>query len=173
MDGAVPMTEDLFTPKDIARIRALLLKEQKNLCAITGLNLPHTLAVLDHKHDHEQLVRGTVNTHANTLLGRLESLQARYLNHWYPHTLPDFLRACAAYLERPRDTRFRHNGWIAKTVTEFNKLKVKQQQKVLQALGQPEGSNLVIRRKLLRKAILTKQYSRDTIINIINHEKDN
>jgi hypothetical protein len=165
------MTEDLFTPKDIARIRALLIKEQDRLCAITGVPTADKDYHLDHCHDQHQLVRGAVNKHANMLLGKLENLQARYLNHWYPHTLPDFLRACAAYLERPRDTRWRHSGWIKKIVTEFNKLKVKQQQNVLIALGQPEGVNIVTRRKLLNKAILTKQFSRDTIINIINNQK--
>lgn len=167
------MTEDLFTPKDIARIRALLLKEQKNLCAITGEYLLPSNCALDHNHDQDQLVRGAVNKHANMLLGKLENLQVRYLNHWYPHTLPDFLRACAAYLERPRDTRWRHVGWIKKTITEFNKLKVKQQQNVLIALGQPEGVNIVTRRKLLNKAILTKKFSRDTIMFIIDKEKGN
>ena len=161
------MTEDLFTPKDVAKIRAMLIKEQKGLCALTGKPTLDRDMVLDHNHNQEQLVRGAINKHSNSLLGRIENLQARYLNHWYPHGLPAFLRACADYLEKPKDKRWRHLGWIRKTITEFNKLKVSEQKQVLVALGQPAGTNLVERRKLLNKAILTRQFSRDTIMKLI------
>ena len=161
------MTEDLFTPKDVAKIRALLIKEQKGLCALTGLPTRDSDWHTDHAHDSEQLVRGALNKNCNMLLGKIENLQLRYLNHWYPHGLPAFLRACADYLEKPKDKRWRHLGWIRKTITEFNKLKVSEQKQVLVALGQPAGTNLVERRKLLNKAILTRKFSRDTIMKLI------
>lgn len=164
------MTEDLFTPTDVAKIRALLLKEQGNLCAITKVPIKPSDTHTDHRHDAEQLVRGAVNKHANMLLGKLENLQVRYLNHWYAGSLSDFLRQCADYLDRPIDRRFRHPNWIKKTITEFNKLKVSEQNNVLIALGQPRGVNLVERRKLLNKAILTRKFSRDTIIHLIQKE---
>lgn len=161
------MTEDLFTSKDIARIRALLLKEQGNVCAITKLPLKPIDTHTDHAHDNEQLIRGAVNKHANMLLGKLENLQLRYLNHWYPHTLSMFLRQCADYLDRPPDKRWRHIGWIAKAVTMFNKLKVSQQNKVLEQLNQPLGSNITQRRKLFRKAIASRKYTRDSIYELL------
>lgn len=161
------MTEDLFTPKDVAKIRALLIKEQNRLCAITGIPTADKDYHLDHRHDVDQFVRGAANKNANMLLGKLENLQVRYLNHWYPHGLPAFLRACADYLERPKDNRWRHPNWIKKTITLFNRLKVDDQQNILVALGQPKGSNIAERRKLLNKAILTRKFSRDTIMKLI------
>lgn len=161
-------TEDLFNPKDIARIRALLIKEQDKLCAITGIPTKPEDYHLDHAHDTEQLVRGAVNKNANMLIGKIENLQVRYLNHWYPHGLPAFLRACADYLDKPKDRRYRHSGWLKKAMVNFNKLKVQQQNNVLKSLGQPSGSNLTERRKLFSKALLTKQFSYDTIMNLLN-----
>ena len=156
-------TLDLYTSSDIAKVRALLLAEQNNTCAITKLPLKSVDAHTDHAHDSEQLVRGAVNKHANMLLGKLENLQARYLNHWYPDTLAVFLRQCADYLDRPPDKRWRHPGWVVKAVVLFNKLKVSQQNNVLELLEQPKGANIVERRKLFKKAILTRKYSRDFI----------
>lgn len=72
-------TVDLYTAADIAKVRALLLAEQKNTCAITKLPLKSVDAHTDHAHDSEQLVRGAVNKNANMLLGKLENLQASIL----------------------------------------------------------------------------------------------
>lgn len=166
------MTQDLFTASDVAKVRALLLAEQKNTCAITKLPLKAMDAHCDHAHDHEQLVRGAVNKHANMLLGKLENLQARYLNHWYPNDLAMFLRQCANYLDKPPDKRWRHLGWIKKVTIEFNKLKVAQQNLLLHNLGQPHGSNIKERRKLLNKAILKREHGYITILNFIKAVKD-
>jgi hypothetical protein len=166
------MTEDLFNAKDITRVRELLSKEQKYKCAITGINTPNSQMALDHRHDAEQLVRGAVNKHANMLLGKLENLQVRYLNHWYEGSLSDFLRCCADYLDKPKDRRWRHPHWTKKIMTEFNKLKVSHQQILLEQLGQPEGSNIARRRELLQKALLTRKYNYDTIHTILKTIKD-
>ena len=49
MSKAKVDTQDLYTTKDIAAVRALLTKEQNGLSKLTGL--PLDSAVLDHKHD--------------------------------------------------------------------------------------------------------------------------
>lgn len=164
----INMTTDLFNSADIAKVRALLLSEQGNKCAITKLPLKAVDTHCDHAHDNDQLVRGAVNKHANMLLGKLENLQSRYLKHWYPYSLSIFLRQCADYLDRPPDKRWRHPNWVAKSIVLFNKLKVSQQQQVLEVLGQPKGNNIAERRKLLKKAILTRKYSRDFIYELLN-----
>ena len=166
------MTEDLYNSKDVARVRALLLKEQQNKCAISGQDLSAVKAHTDHRHDNEHLVRGALNGNANMLLGKLENLQVRYLNHWYNGKLSDFLRQCADYLDKPVDRRWRHPSWQKKIVTEFNKLKVAQQNLLLHQLGQPHGSNLKERRKLLSKAILKREYGYITILNLIKNIKE-
>lgn len=156
------MTEDLFTPADVKRVREQLVKEQNRLCAITGVPTAVTDFHLDHAHDDEQLVRGAAHRQANMALGKLENLAVRYL-YWYPHGLPAFLRACADYLEKPHDRRWRHVGWLKKAHTMFNKLTEPQKKAVLRELGQFEGSNAKERKMLFQKALLTKKFSFDTI----------
>jgi len=82
------LTKDLYTPKDVAQVRALYIQEQDQNCALTGLHTELDKFVLDHRHNEEQLVRGAIHTHANSLLGRIEGLEARYLSHWYSEGLP-------------------------------------------------------------------------------------
>jgi hypothetical protein len=103
-------------------------------------------------------------------LGKLENLAVRYL-YWYPHGLPAFLRACADYLEKPHDRRWRHVGWLKKAQTMFNKLTEPQKKAVLRELGQFEGSNAKERKMLFQKALLTKKFSFDTIRETINNTK--
>ena len=107
-------TQDLYTPEDIRKVRQILLKEQQNKCLLTGLPITLSDSHTDHAHDSEQLVRGALHRHANMTLGKLENLWTRYLAFWYPHDLPTFLRQAADYLERKKDTRFRHSGWQKK-----------------------------------------------------------
>ena len=160
-------TEDLYTAADIKRIRELLIKEQNQRCALTGEIYPVSHFVADHKHDDQQLVRAAINRHSNALLGRFENMEARYLKHWYNGTLSDFLRACADYLERPPDKRFRHNGWIKKINTKFCKLSSKQQDYLLQCLDQPKGKNLVERKANFQKAVLSRQFTYERLYVLI------
>lgn len=167
------MTKDLYTPKDVAAIREHLIQEQEMLCSITGYPTAIKDYHVDHRHDDEQLVRGAANKHANMLLGKIENLELRFLRHWYPHGLPEFLRACAAYLEKKPDKRWRHPDWIKRIKTEFNKLNEQNKDQVLVCLNQPKGKNSTERKKHFNLAILTKLYGRDKIMFIINKVKGN
>lgn len=165
------MTIDLYNTADVKKVREQLIEEQEGLCAITGISTASNNFALDHKHDHEQLVRGAAHKQANAALGKLENLAVRYL-YWYPDGLPEFLRKCAEYIERQPDRRWRHPGWIKKVNTLFNKLKEAQKDAVLLAMNQPVGKNGVERKKLFQKAILTREFSYDTICFFINSVKD-
>ncbi len=165
------MTQDLYTPADIKKVRELLIKEQDQLCAITGIPTARTDFALDHAHDDFQFVRGAANKHANAALGKVENIAKRYL-WWYPHSLSSFLRACADYIEKAPDKRFRHNGWIKKVKTLFNKLNAKQQDSVLISLGSNPGKNPAERKKLFAKAILTRKHQFDTITSTIAEAKN-
>jgi hypothetical protein len=165
------MTIDLYNTADVKKVREQLIEEQEGLCAITGIPTASNNFALDHKHDHEQLVRGAAHKQANAALGKLENLAVRYL-YWYPDGLPEFLRKCAEYIERQPDRRWRHPGWIKKVNTLFNKLKEAQKDAVLLAMKQPVGKNGVERKKLFQKAILTREFSYDTICFFINSVKD-
>ena len=167
-------TKDLYTTSDVAQVRAILIQEQDQCCAITGLHTELRDFVCDHKHDEEQLVRGALHKHANSLLGRIEGLEPRYLRHWYPHSLPEFLRGCADYLEQTEikpDRRWRHPNWTKKVKTKFNALNEKQKNKVLVLLGGNERQNATERKSAFNTILLTKKYSYDTIMLTIKQSK--
>ena len=155
------MTIDLYDAKDIARVRNFLIEEQQGKCLLSGMPLDH--AVLDHIHDDTQLVRGVLNSAPNVALGKLEGLNARYVSYWYPKGLPAFLRACADYLERKEDTRWRHNGWRAKILTKFNRLPAQKQDILLVQMGSTKGKNSEERKKLFSKAVMTRAFGYDMI----------
>ena len=166
------MTLDLYNTTDVKHVREQLTKEQNNKCLVTGLDIPPKQHVLDHAHDDKQLVRGVLHRQVNAFLGKAENAYMRLMQWWYPNDLPTLMRECADYLEREEDTRFRHNGWIKKVNTAFNKLKESDKDKVLELMGLEKGKNGAERKKIFQKAILTKEYGYDTIRTFIGEIKD-
>jgi hypothetical protein len=166
------MTTDLYNTADVKKVRELLTKEQFNTCAVTGLDIPVKQHVLDHAHDETQLVRGVLHRQVNAFLGKSENAFTRLIAWWYPNDLPTLLRECADYLDKEPDVRYRHNGWIKKINTEFNKLKEAQKDSVLISLGKSAGKNATERKKLFQSAVLTKQFTYDTLRDIINNAKE-
>ena len=166
------MTEDLYNTKDKKRVRELLTLAQSNLCAITGLPIEAKQHILEHAHDDEMFVRGVTSRQANSALGVIEKMWTRYMKWWYSGTISTFLRQCADYLEKEHDSRWRHDMWVKKINTQFNKLKESQKDTVLITLGKTKGSNATERKKLFQTCILTKQFSYDTLRDLINKAKD-
>lgn len=174
MNREATLTEDLYTVKDVQRVRELLLKEQNGLDLITNLIIPQKSACLDHVHNDEQLVRGVLHRQSNAVLGKLEGVWTRYLSYWYPHDLPTFLRQAADYLEnteRNPDKRYRHPNWIKKLKTMFNALNASQQNKVLEKLGVPQGSNPSKRKEIFAKVILDREKGFEYIRGVIDTVK--
>jgi hypothetical protein len=166
------LTEDLYNALDKKRVRELLTLEQSNLCAITLLPIEPKQHILEHSHDDQMFIRGVTSRQANSALGVIEKMWTRYMKWWYNGTLSNFLRQCADYLEKEHDSRWRHDMWIKKINTEFNKLKESQKDNLLVALNQSRGKNGAERKKLFQKAVLTKQFSYDTIRTLIQEIKD-
>ena len=165
-------TLDLYTASDIKKIRDSLALEQEGNDAITGLPLKSGRSCADHAHDDEQLVRGVLLHEVNAFLGKIENAHKRHINYWLKdRTLAQLLRQVANYLEKPKDSRYRHNGWLKKSMTWFNKLTEPQKKLVLTELGQPVGSNAKERKVLFQRALLTKKHSFDTIRSTINKVK--
>lgn len=159
--------QDLYTASDVAKVRALLLKEQQGKCALSKLEVKLLDTHCDHAHDDLQLVRGVLHRHANLTLGKVEGLWNRYLAHWYPHDLQTFLRQAADYLDRPTDTRWRHPGWIKKMKVCFNRLNALQQNKVLIELGYTRGSNPKQRKEIFAKAVLNRDLGYNLIFETL------
>lgn len=164
------MSESLYTAKDVARVRDILTKEQKGLCALT--KQPLTKPVLDHKHDADQFVRGVINSAANVYLGKIENLSVRYLNYWYNKGLPSALREVADYVEKEPDGRWVHPGWIAKVRTQFKALKEPHKDIILGKLGVSTGTNAKVRLEAFNKAVLSREFSYGQIRNLINTKGD-
>jgi hypothetical protein len=162
-------TLDLYTVKDVARVRALLIQEQKGISALS--NLPLYAPCLDHVHDSEQLVRAVINNNENIALGRIESLYARYVGYWYKGSYPEFLRLTADYIERGTDVRFRHPGWVKKVNTEFNKLSEGKKDVVLRGMGALTGSNSTERKKYFNACVMSRKFDYNTIARLINSAK--
>jgi len=158
-------TEDLYTSKDIARVRAFLIKEQKSKSAMTGL--PLISPVCDHKHDQEQLVRAVINSSENIALGKIEGLYARYVGWWFKGSYSEFLRMVSDYLDRDVDRRFRHNGWIKKVNTIFSSLNEGKKDKVLLELGMSVGKNSVERKKYFNTSVLSRKKSYTEIMEVL------
>ena len=167
------MTQDLYTPNDIKKVREQLAKEQDYKDLITGTDLEGSRPVLDHAHDSDQYVRGVLLHTTNAFVGVVENAYKRHISWWLDDmTLAELLRNTAEYLERPPDKRFRHNGWIRVVQIAFNKASAKQQNAILEALGSKQGSNLAERRKLLKKAIMQREKGHEEIMKIIRKETE-
>jgi len=164
-------TIDLYTVKDVQRIRELLFKEQNGLDLLTGLPIPENSRVLDHNHNDEQLVRGVLHRFCNTTLGKIEGLYSRYLSFWYKDDLQTFLRKTADYLDLEQDTRYRHPNFQKKLKVFFNKLNALQQNKVLVKLGGTEGSNPAKRKEIFGKLVLDRSLGYEVILSAINQVK--
>lgn len=164
------MTEHLYTPTDVKRVRDKLAEEQNNKDALTGLELPDKQKCLDHDH-RSQFVRGVLHRQVNAALGKLEGVHTRYLKHWYEGTLSDFLRQAAQYLELEQDERYLHPMWIKKSCTMFNSLNEAGKKEVLHLMHQPQGSNATERKALFRKALLSKKFTFFEVKELIEERK--
>jgi hypothetical protein len=168
------MTQDLYTQADIAKVRDTLLKEQKGKCAALNIDIKKLgrTAVLDHVHSDEQLVRAVLERECNAFLGVVENAHKRFFRYWLPTPLPDVLRALASYLERPKDTRWRHNGWLKKLQTKFNALTTKQRSTVLELLGCTVScSNDTARKKEFAKLLKDRKLGYNRILAAIESAK--
>lgn len=165
------MTEHLYNPSDVQKVRGKLLKEQGNCDKMTGLEIPDGKACLDHNHQ-TQFVRGVLHRQSNAALGKLEGIYTRYLSTWYPWTLSEFLRQAALYIELKDDKRYIHPGFIKRLCTDFASLNEASKKAILVTLGQEQGSNSTQRKALFKKAILSRKYTFDYLKDLINKEKE-
>jgi hypothetical protein len=154
------LTKDLYTTKDVAEVREILLKEQKGIDPITGQLIPAKKCALDHDHK-TQHVRGVLHLQSNAVLGKLENLWPRYLSWWYEGTLSSFLRGCADYIEDSdkKEPRYNHPAWIRKVGVEFNKLSEGAKDRTLINLGSTTGKNSKERKALFGKVIKSKRFT--------------
>ncbi len=163
------MTEHLYTPTDVKKVREKLLKEQHGYDKLTGLEIPKGQAVTDHNHK-TQFVRGILHRQCNVVLGKIENLWTRYLSYWYPGTLSQFLRQASTYIDAPDDKRYLHPGWIRKIQTMYNALPESSKRVVLASLGQDQGNNSTQRKAIFKAVVMSRKYTFEQLKDLINKE---
>lgn len=165
------MTQDLYTPDDKTKARAVLYQEQDGKCLVTGLPLDVKQAVLDHNHE-TLFVRGVISRFSNVTIGNIENAFKRNMSWWHEGSISDFLRLVANYLDKGDDLRYRHDQWLKKVSSKFNKLNATQQTFVLQSLGYASGKNITERKATFRKASLDRSLGFVKISEVLKQALD-
>lgn len=161
----------LYNPADTKAARTKLLADQDGLDLVTGLPIPSGQAVLDHSHT-TQFVRGVLHRQVNVFLGKIENSYVRYIGWWYEGDLPTLLRQCADYLERGDNRDYVHPGWLKASQVQFNKLPEGSKKAVLEHLESDIGANATERKKLFQKALMTRKWTYEGVLQIINKVKE-
>ena len=169
----VKETIHLYTPTDVAKVRKLLYDEQNGFDPILQEPIELSGSVLDHSHV-TQRCRGVLHRQTNSFEGLVFNAYRRCLQWITDKPLPDVLRSLADYYEdtaRVEHTRPYHTGHIKRLCTDFNGLNEQGKKEVLHLMEQPQGNNGAERKKLFRKALLTKKFGFDQIKKLIQEKK--
>lgn len=165
-------TESLYNASDVKRVREYLHVKQNGLDALTGLPLASNDAVLDHCHE-TQVVRGVIDRQVNLVIGKIENSYNRYMKYWYKGNMSDFLNKAAYYLNTPKTTGYIHPGWLKRVKIDFNKLKVKDKDEILEVLtGVGKYTNDTQRKEAFSKVLLTKLYDYSTILELLQQRRN-
>lgn len=160
------MTRSLYTRDDIANEKQRLLKEQRNIDPILKEEIQEKDAVCDHCHV-TQHTRAALHRQTNAFEGLVFNAYKRCLEWLTDKPLSEILKNLADYVDKDYSDNPYHNGWVKRVSTEFNKLKEPSKDTVLQSLGQPKGSNSKQRKELFRKAVLSRQFGYERIVEEI------
>ncbi len=165
--------QHLYTPSDVAKVRKTLYDSQGGFDPILHQPIDIKGAVLDHSHT-SQRVRGVLHRQTNSFEGNVQNAYDRCLKWMSDRTLSDILRSLADYYEdtdRVQHTMPVHPGFIKRLCTDYASLNEQGKKEVLHLLGQPQGNNATERRKLFRKALMTRKFSYDQVKAMIEERK--
>ena len=163
------MTEHLYTPADVKRVKDRLAKEQNGIDPILKEPFKET-QVCDHDHT-TQHVRAALNRNTNAFEGKVFNAWVRCLKWLSDKPLPEILRNLAEYYEKDYSNNPLHPGFLKRLCTDFASLNEKGKKEALHLLGQPQGNNATERRKLFRKALMTRKFTYDQVKAMIEERK--
>ena len=163
-------TEDLYTTKDVERVRKLLVGEQGGIDPILQVPFKEP-PCLDHDHE-TQLVRGALGRNSNAFEGKVYNAFVRCLRWQTDLSLIEVLKNLVLYLEKGCSVSAYHPAWIKKAKTKFNALNEKQKDKVLVDLGYEKGGNSKQRKDIFAKVVLDRKLGYDTIREAIQAAKE-
>lgn len=163
----------LYTPTDVAKVRKTLFDAQAGFDPILQQPIDIKGAVVDHDHT-SQRVRGVLHRQTNSFEGKVQNAYDRCLKWMSDRTLSDILRGLADYYEdtdRIAHTMPIHPGFLKRLSTDFNGLNEQGKKEVLHLLQQPQGNNAAERKKLFRKALMTRKFTYDQVKAMIEERK--
>lgn len=163
----------LYTPADVAKVRKTLFDAQGGFDPILQQPIEIKGAVVDHDHT-SQRVRAVLHRQTNSFEGKVQNAYDRCLKWMSARTLSDILRSLADYYEdtdKVAHTMPFHPGFIKRLCTDFNGLNEQGKKEVLHLMEQPQGNNGTERKKLFRKALLTKKFTYEEIKKLIQEKK--
>ena len=164
------MTEHLYTPADVKRVKDRLAKEQGGIDPILKEPFKET-QVCDHDHT-TQHVRAALNRNTNAFEGKVFNAWVRCLKWLSDKPLPEILRNLAEYYEKDYSNNPLHPGFLKRLCTDYASLNEQGKKEVLHLLGQPQGNNATERRKLFRSALMTRKFSYEHVKTMIQERKD-
>jgi len=159
------MTDSLYTPSDVKKVRESLSVKQNGVDPILNETFSE-VQVLDHDHT-TQHVRAVLNRNTNAFEGLVFNAYKRCLKWMTDKPLPEILRGLAVYLEQDYSQNPYHPDWIKRVTIDFNKLKESSKDFVLIELGSACGKNALERKKNFSKALMTRKFSYNQIMDLI------
>lgn len=162
--------EQLYTPADVKRVRDRLVTEQNGVDPLVQEKFKET-PVLDHDHK-TQRVRAALNRNCNAFEGKVVNAWTRCMGWLTDKSISEVLRNLADYYEQDYSHHPLHPGWIKRVCIEFNKLNETGKKTVLESLGYPTGSNGAERKKLFKKAIMTRKHQFQNLLDLIERSKN-
>lgn len=163
------MSEHLYTPSDVKRVKDRLAKEQNGIDPILKEPFKETL-VCDHDHS-TQHVRAALNRNSNAFEGKVWNAYIRCLKWLSDKPLSEILRNLAEYYEQDYSQNPLHPGFLKRLCTDFASLNEAGKKEVLHLMHQPQGSNATERKALFRKALLSKKFTFFEVKELIEERK--
>lgn len=151
------LTTDLYTAKEIAHEKQRLLSLQNGIDPILEIPVSASESVCDHSHE-SQHTRAALHRQSNAFEGLVFNAYKRCIKWVSDKPLSEVLRNLANYLEKDYSHNPYHSGWVKKIQTRFNSLKERQKDEVLIALGYEKQGNALARKKVFKKAVLSRQF---------------
>lgn len=149
------MKKRLKNPKEAAAYRNELLKKQKGVDPIIGIQI--TKPVLDHQHSGNQHCREVLQNEVNGWEGRVVNSFKRCLGHLTDKPVYEVLRNLADYIERnekiPDEEQVIHHTALSVDVNKFKRLSSAQQCEILESFGVQPETNTKKRSNQARKLI--------------------
>jgi len=164
------VTEHLYTPADVKRVRDRLAEKQGGIDPILKEPFKET-QVCDHDHV-TQHVRAALNRNTNAFEGKVYNAWVRCLKWLSDKPLPEILRNLAEYYEQDYSHNPLHPGFLKRLCIDFASLPEGDKKAVLEDLGQSQGGNSTERKKLFKTALNTKQFSFEQIKKLIQERKN-